>query len=172
MHWGTRWRWRSLGAALALAALVVSTAACGAEPANRPLNQRPTPTSQLPPTASTVAPAPLPPDGLVNITDQCARRGHVDLSQHANMRGQYRTCVAVGVTLDLGLDHLFYGIWQPLTADSTAVTVDQNITAAQLTAHIVAARPGVTVLSTRTTVVGDPNGPPSVAWMLTLTVRA
>jgi hypothetical protein len=166
-----QWRWRRLGAAFVLTAVVVNTAACTSGPAVESSNSRPTPTDQFSPTTSTMTPTPLPPDGLINLTEQCVRSGRLDLSQQANVRGQYRACVGAGVTLDLDLGRLSYGVWQPLKASNAAVTIDQDVTSAKLVAHIVAARPGVTVISTHTTVVGDPSGPPSVEWILTLTVQ-
>ena len=153
------------------------SAACGSQPA-APGNatqatiaattQR---TETAPPTQLTGLPDTIAPATDQNLTPECLA-GQADLIAAA-APGRYRACVKSGTTVTDRIAAPAVGTWEPLeTSAATQVRIVDQQSGADRTvaAHLQASQPGTATISTRSGFTGDPSGPPSYDWMLSVTV--
>lgn len=153
--------------------LALTSAACGSQPA-APGNATQA-TTQHTETASPTQLTGLPEATATatdqNLTPDCVA-GQADLTAAA-APGRYRACVKAGTTITIRIAAPAVGTWKPLeTSAATQVRIaDQQAGADRtLAAHLQASQPGTATISTRSGFTGDPSGPPSYDWTLSVTV--
>ncbi|GAA3029908.1 hypothetical protein [Actinokineospora globicatena] len=130
-------------------------------------------TSSATPTVWQVAP---PATGTVqvqatNLTSACLS-GDADFTDTATTPQAYEACVTTATRITLRLDPTI-GLWEtPIPSDPSTVAVKSSSTSQDgtLTAQLVALRPGTSTITTHSGHPGDPQGPPSLTWSLSVTV--